>query len=135
MFDPSTGCVLWNGSITKGGQKESNCVYGSFWDGGRTHRAHRWALENIHGKPIPPGYHAGHICPNGPDTLCVQHVEPQEPNDNWKQRHDKEAARLSLERREAIANGSLDVPMHSPPDWLVPFMDGNKKDNDDDCPF
>lgn len=134
-FDPSTGCVIWMGGLTRGGQRESNCVYGSFWDEGRRFSAHRWACEKIHGKPIPPDWHAGHTCPTGPDTLCVQHVEPQEPSDNWKHRWDKDAAARSLERREAIAEGrSEGVPMFSPPDWLV----GGKQSgngNQDDCPF
>lgn len=132
IFDPDTGCVLWNGGLTRGGQKESNCLYGVFWDNGRRHSAHRWACENVHGKPIPEGWHAGHTCPTGPDSLCVQHVEPQSPNENWKLRHDPGAADRSLERRRVIAEGRAGgVPFFTEPAWLS----GKQESDDDSCPF
>lgn len=78
-FDPVTGCVLWTGGTTAG--RGNSAKYGSFWYEGRRWFAHRWAAAFIHGLAIG-GAEVGHCCPEGPNTLCVQHLEPTTKADN-----------------------------------------------------
>ena len=60
---PREGCWVWQaGKTSKGGR-----LYGAFWDGGKTHRAHRVAYRMIFGE-IPADKHVRHICGN---RLCV----------------------------------------------------------------
>jgi hypothetical protein len=67
---------LWTGAITTG----DNAGYGSFWDGSRAVRAHRYAYEIVHG-PIPDGLTLDHLCRNRP---CVNpaHLEAVSVQEN-----------------------------------------------------
>lgn len=56
------GCWEWQGFRDGDG-------YGSFWDTGRSQRAHRWALAESLGRPLLPGVQACHRCDNPP---CVR---------------------------------------------------------------
>lgn len=53
---------------------DGKSAYGAFWDGERTHGAHRWAYMHAVG-PIPDGLVIDHLCRN---TRCVnpRHLEP-----------------------------------------------------------
>jgi hypothetical protein len=144
QFDPTTGCVLWVGAITRGRGKSA--PYGSFWADGRRWFAHRWAALHIHGLDID-GFTVDHCCdPHRaggelllPNTLCVQHVQPLTRVDNTV---------LALQRRtwvltqkgyyeappqfsELEAPGA--VPFYQPPAWLG--VDTPVNTADDDCPF
>lgn len=149
-FDPATGCVLWTGG-TSGGQGNTT-RYGVFWDAGRVF-AHRWAAVHIHGIDLGSD-EAGHCCPHGPNSLCVQHLEGQTKADNIAERNrrvakanqtaatrqfylfkqlgimetepDPEIERLTVELN--------DIPFYEPPDWLRPYLKPREA-NDDDCPF
>lgn len=154
-FDPATGCVLWVGG-TSGGQGNTT-RYGVFWDGGRVF-AHRWAAIHIHGIELGSN-EAGHNCPAGPNSLCVQHLAGQTKTENVIERNE----RVARERRQKCQQDSLtrqawlfvqlgingepepestnqklengfDIPFYEPPDWLRPYM-RPKEANDDDCPF
>lgn len=65
--DKTSSCWNWIGSDTGRG-------YGSFWDGNKCVRAHRWSYERFVGQ-IPGGLTIDHLCRN---TLCVnpKHLEP-----------------------------------------------------------
>lgn len=60
----SSGCHLWQGGTSRG--------YGSFWLGGRLHRAHRVAYQAAHG-PIADGCVVRHRCDN-PSCVNVEHL-------------------------------------------------------------
>jgi len=64
-----TGCWVWQGG--RGGYENS---YGTFFNGERTERAHRWAYRTWVGD-IPPGMTLDHLCRV---RLCVnpRHLEP-----------------------------------------------------------
>lgn len=147
-FDPVTGCVIWVGGKTSG--RGNSAEYGSFWDAGKRHFAHRWAAENIHGHDIA-GAQVGHCCPAGPNTLCVEHVEPQTQADNLAEMHERRAAgvRQSNEERQywlfvslgiepepepAPRPDGFDVPWYDPPEWLRPYLP-QPEAVDDGCPF
>ena len=95
-FDPCTGCVLWTGGTTSG--KGNSAVYGSFWYEGHRWFAHRWAAQFIHGLDID-GLQVAHVCPEGPDGLCVHHVEGQTQLENLKEMNDRRRFWLSPQRR------------------------------------
>lgn len=65
--DGNDGCWPWRGAVRGKG-------YGSFWDGTKSVRAHRFAYETFVG-PIPDDRELDHLCRN---RLCVnpQHLEP-----------------------------------------------------------
>lgn len=63
--DPSTGCVEWESSRNERG-------YGSFWTGGRSVKAHRFAWE-LHNGPVPEGMLVCHTCDN-PTCCNVEHL-------------------------------------------------------------
>jgi len=142
-FDPVTGCVLWTGGTTSG--RGNSALYGSFWYEGARWFAHRWAGIFVHGLDLE-GVQAGHNCPHGPNTLCVQHVTGQSQLENLEEMHARRAAQsntdrqfwlfvsLGLEPAPAIAAPDNDgVPFYQPPAWLT-GVDGavNKSV---DCPF
>ena len=65
-IDISSGCWEWTGSKTWG--------YGTFYDGNKSTRAHRWLYEHLNG-PIPNGMDLDHLCRNR--SCCHPlHVEP-----------------------------------------------------------
>lgn len=59
--NPKSGCWVWIGSRTPTGG------YGSFWDNGKLHRAHRWSYRHFHGE-IGDNEDVCHACDNPP---CV----------------------------------------------------------------
>jgi hypothetical protein len=61
------GCWEWLGSHHERG-------YGTFWNGEKNVKAHRWLYELLVG-PIPEGFEPDHLCRN---TACVRpsHLEP-----------------------------------------------------------
>lgn len=139
QFDPATGCVIWIGGTTQG--RGNTAVYGSFWDGGRRWSAHRWSGVHIHGLDLD-GVQAGHTCPHGPNTLCVQHVAAQTQLENLAEMHTRRAqtaterqywlfVQLGLERAPETQEAPVDaVPFYSPPVWLQPYLPPAP-----DCPF
>lgn len=65
LVQKTTACWLWTGGVVYG--------YGCFsMPGGRTVRASRFAWEMATGRPIPPGFHVCHDCPDGDDPSCVR---------------------------------------------------------------
>lgn len=154
-FDPVTGCVLWTGGTTAG--KGNSARYGAFWDNGPW-KAHRWAAFHIHGLELGSN-EAGHCCPSGPNTLCVQHLEGQTKAANIAERNTRVARQNALglqsaetrqfylfkqlgigepepitEEMEALRAALDDIPFYEPPEWLRPYMKPREA-NDDDCPF
>ncbi len=146
-FDAATGCVLWIGGTTSGNGNSTR--YGAFWDGGRRVPAHRWAAVNIHGIDLGTD-EAGHCCPHGPNSLCVQHLEGQTKANNIAERNTRVAkANQSAATRqfylfkqlgigepepESSAAEPERIPFYEPPAWFRPYMKMRETDNDD-CPF
>lgn len=145
-FDPLTGCILWTGGTSAG--RGNTARYGRFWDTGTMWFAHRWSGVHIHGLHL--GEHqAGHTCPHGPNTLCVQHVAPQTQLENLKEQNARMKAKVqqssadrqfwllvSLGIEPAPPGQEIDpfaVPFYDPPEWFQPFMP--KLEASDDCPF
>lgn len=146
-FDYATGCVVWTGGTT-GGQGNTT-RYGAFWDGGPV-KAHRWAAVHIHGIDLGTD-DAGHCCPHGPNSLCVQHLEGQTKADNIAERNTRVAkANQSAATKQFYLFKSLginepeptidqlinkldDIPFYAPPAWLQPYL--KPKEANDDCPF
>ena len=54
--DKSDDCWLWTSTISSDG-------YGRFWHAGRSHEAHRFIYESVHG-PISKGLSVCHSCDN-----------------------------------------------------------------------
>ena len=80
MPEPNSGCWLWSGAAKSpyAGYGE----YGSFWANGKSHQAHRWFYESIHGQ-VGNGIHLDHLCRV---SLCVNpsHLEPVTPAENTR---------------------------------------------------
>ena len=149
-FDATTGCVLWRGGVTSG--RGNSALYGSFWFEGRRWTAHRWAGVHIHGLDLD-GVQGGHCCPHGPNTLCVEHIEPQTIAENVTERNVRAAAvrrveQSSLERQhwlfvglgmaeppEAPAIEPDLPPFYEPPAWLRPFLVDRAVNLAQQCPF
>lgn len=150
VFDYSTGCVLWAGGTTAG--RGNSARYGAFWDGGPW-RAHRWAAVHIHGLELG-GDEAGHCCPSGPNTLCVQHLTGQTKSENVAERNTRVANKGQQDaltrqmwlfrslgiiepepENEAREIGSDAIPFFEPPTWLRPYIVPTPRENDDECPF
>ena len=144
-FDPVTGCVMWIGGTTAGaGHGEP---YGAFWFEGERWAAHRWAAIHIHGLEIN-GLQVDHCCPCGPSTLCVEHVKPETATVNRALQNLRPGrAFQSLETRQywLLVNKGYeenprvprivpdDIPFHTPPEWLAPFLPVLELSGD--CPF
>lgn len=141
--DPATGCVLWMGGRTRG--RGNSAEYGSFWFEGSRWFAHRWSGVHIHKLDLT-GKQAGHCCPHGPDTLCVEHVTGQTQRENLAEMHDRRQATQSAADRQywllvergyeklpepAPAPTGL-VPFYEPPLWLRPYL---KPTEEISCPF
>lgn len=110
--------------------------------------AHRWSAVHIHGLDLGPNQ-AGHCCPCGPNTLCVEHVTGQTQLENLAELNDRLKARASQSTAErqhwlfvSIGITQLPepeepepdaVPFYEPPAWFKPFM--KKAENENDCPF
>lgn len=157
-FDPATGCVLWRGGTTAG--QGNSARYGAFWDAGPW-KAHRWAAVHIHGLELGP-HDAGHCCPAGPNSLCVQHLSGQTKAENIAERNTRVARERRLQNlgqqdtltrqawlfvqlgingdpepestNQKLETALSDIPFYEPPDWLRPYMKPREA-NDDDCPF
>lgn len=146
-FDPTTGCVLWTGGTTQG--RGNTAVYGSFWYEGRRWFAHRWSGVHIHKLDLD-GVQAGHTCPHGPDTLCVEHVAAQTQLENLAELHDRRRVeqsaterqywlfvQLGIERQpdadQAPRDEADEIPFYSPPEWFARLQPATV--GDDDCPF
>lgn len=149
-FDATTGCVLWVGGKTRG--RGNSATYGAFSYGGRRVFAHRWAGVFIHGLDLD-GVQAGHCCPAGPNTLCVEHIVAQAVGENMAE----QIARLGPPGRRKVEQSNAErqywllvergyeeappaapaidpdaMPFHTPPEWLRPFL---AKQEDSECPF
>lgn len=143
-FDPFTGCVMWVGGTTSGHGHHQ--PYGSFWFEGARWFSHRWSAVNIHGFDLT-GLQAGHCCPCGPSTLCVEHVQPETAEVNrMLQDIQKHRAFQNLDTRQHwlfVSKGVVpyqepvreipEIPYFEPPEWLRPFLP--VLENADDCPF
>jgi hypothetical protein len=151
-FDAATGCVVWTGGTTAG--QGNSARYGAFWDAGPW-KAHRWAAVHIHGIELGPN-EAGHNCPCGPNTLCVEHLAGQTKTENVVERNERVARnrrqkgeqnsltrqaylflQLGINEPEPKTKKSAElsgIPFYEPPEWLRPFLKP-KVTNDDDCPF
>ena len=70
-FNPISGCVVWMGALSYGGQKRNPLPYGSFYYRGKVVRAHLWAAEHIHRIDRSGGLHVDHSCRY---SLCVHHL-------------------------------------------------------------
>jgi hypothetical protein len=146
-FDPTTGCVLWAGGTTSG--RGNSAKYGSFWYEGRRWTAHRWAGVHIHGLDLN-GVQAGHCCPCGPQTLCVEHIVAQTVAENMAEQIDRlgppglRQTQTATQRQfwllvdrgyePAPAVGEPDppgVPFFTPPAWLASAAISES----DACPF
>lgn len=149
VFDYSTGCVLWTGATSAG--RGNTTRYGSFWAEGRRVFAHRWAAVHIHGIDLGTD-EAGHCCPHGPNSLCVQHIEGQTKADNVAERNRRVAKanqdaskrqfylfqQLGIYQPEPEQNSSPSadvIPFHQPPAWLRPYIKPIEANDDDNCPF
>lgn len=150
-FDPVTGCVLWIGGTTSG--QGNTTRYGAFWDDGRRIPAHRWAAVNIHGIDLGTD-EAGHCCPHGPNSLCVQHLTGQTKAENIAERNTRvaKANQAAATRQfylfkqlgiletepdpeiERLTDELNNIPFYEPPEWFRPYIKPMEA-NDDDCPF
>lgn len=142
-FDHVTGCVIWTGGKTRG--RGNTAEYGSFWYDGARWFAHRWAGVHIHGLALD-GVQAGHCCPAGPNTLCVEHVTGQTQAENLAEMHGRRKVEQSNAERQywlLVERGyeqlppepereADDIPFYAPPEWLRPFM---AQPENDECPF
>lgn len=146
-FDAATGCVLWTGGTSAG--RGNTARYGVFWDRGRVF-AHRWAAVHIHGIELGAN-EAGHCCPCGPNSLCVQHLEGQTKAENVAERNRRVAKanqtaavrqfylfkQLGIgepEPEEPVLLTVHEIPFHPVPAWLRPYIQSLEVD-DDECPF
>lgn len=143
QFDAATGCVLWAGGKTRG--RGNTATYGAFWYEGRRWFAHRWAGVHIHGLALD-GVQAGHCCPAGPNTLCVEHVTGQSQAENLAEMHHRRKVEQSNAERQfwlLVERGyeqlpadapppADEIPFHTPPEWLRPFL---AQPENDECPF
>lgn len=84
------GCWLWTGRMVDG--------YGRFdTTAGHQMRAHRWAWESHHGRPVPQGLTLDHLVGAGEpctSTLCVNpdHLEAVTNSENLRRRHARRRA-------------------------------------------
>lgn len=147
-FDPLTGCVLWTGGTTAG--RGNSARYGSFWYEGNRWYAHRWAAIYIHGINLGENQ-AGHTCPCGPNTLCVEHVTGQTQLENLAELNGRLKAQQSAADRQHYLFIELGiepeppkpevdlnaVPFYDPPQWLKPYLPIRESEGSlsDDCPF
>ena len=144
-FDATTGCVIWTGAKTAG--RGNTAVYGKFRnEHGESEYAHRYAARAIHGLDIG-GLTVGHCCEPTPNTLCVQHLEPQSLAFNVAEGNTRRAVQGADERQHWLfvslgiyepvpeAEPAADdlVPYYDPPAWLG--IDKPVNLPDDDCPF
>lgn len=145
-FDPVTGCVLWIGGTSAG--RGNSARYGAFWYEGVRWAAHRWSAVHIKGLALGTNQ-AGHCCPHGSNTLCVEHVTGQTQLENLDELHGRLKAKalqsardkqlwlfvsIGIEPAPRVQEISADaVPFHEPPEWFKPFVPKPEKDND--CPF
>jgi hypothetical protein len=147
-FDAATGCVLWIGGTSAG--RGNTTRYGVFWDNGRRVFVQRWAAVHIHGIELGSN-EAGHCCPHGPNSLCVQHLEGQTKAENIAERNRRVAKanqpaatrqfylfkQLGIgepEPEEPVLIPVLEIPFYDPPEWFRPYLKPSET-NDDDCPF
>lgn len=122
-FDPVTGCVIWIGGRTRG--RGNTAEYGRFWFDGKSWLAHRWSAIYIHKLPIE-NVTAGHCCPHGHNTLCVEHIRPETLADNVAERNTRIAAErkywLLVERGyeppPEIERDDAEIPYYLEPEWL-----------------
>lgn len=93
--EPNSGCWLWVGAI-------SDNRYGSFWDGTRNVKAHRFIYEFLNGPLIFEAL--DHKCKN---TLCVNPIHLEDVT------HKINCQRRNEELREKIfCNNNHDLRLH-----------------------
>lgn len=73
-----TGATVWS----RGKRKR----YGKIWRDRKHVLAHRAVCELYHGPPPTPAHEAGHVCPEGENSLCVNpaHLEWQTMDENYR---------------------------------------------------
>jgi hypothetical protein len=146
-FDPTTGCVLWTGGTTAG--RGNSARYGSFWYEGSRWFAHRWSAVHIKGLVLGD-HQAGHNCPHGANSLCVEHVTGQTQRENLEEQNTRIKAKalqssldkqfwlfvsLGLEPAPPMLVIDPDaIPFYEPPEWFRPFMPQMENSNAS-CPF
>lgn len=132
-FCPFTGCVIWTGGTTSG--RGNTTRYGSFWFQKQRWFAHRWAATYIHNLQID-GLTAGHCCPHGHNSLCVQHLRGETLAENVAEanRRRYKVSQSNAEKQYwlLVGLGFKDppeekpvipgVPIYSPPEWFRPFV-------------
>lgn len=148
-YDPATGCVLWTGGTTAG--HGNSARYGSFWFEGARWYAHRWSAIHIKGIDLG-GNQAGHCCPAGPNTLCVEHVTGQTQLANLVELNNRLKARVvqSAEERQYWLLVRLGFEAEPPnfsnpdileyvdpvPEWFLPFYTADEiTEDDENVPF
>lgn len=91
-------CWIWIGATVWSRGKLAK--YGKIWRDRRHVLAHRAVCELYHGPPPTADHEAGHICPAGENSLCVNpaHVEWQSPEENY-QRQKENRKRIETSRR------------------------------------
>lgn len=72
---PEGDCWIWTGTTDRVG-------YGTFWDGARQVKAHRWSYEH-HRAEIPEGLQLDHLC-RTPSCVNPWHLEPVTPRVNTR---------------------------------------------------
>ena len=141
VFDALTGCVLWTGGTSAG--RGNSARYGRFYDQGHIWYAHRWSAVHIKGINLGEDQ-AGHCCPAGPNTLCVEHVIGQTQLENLAEQNGRMKAKQTAAQRqywlfvqlgiEPEPEGQVvdlgAIPFYLPPAWFAPFMEKNNE-----CPF
>lgn len=94
-------------------------------------RAHLWAAEHIHKLDIGDRQ-VGHICPHGPNTLCVEHLTAQTQLENLAELHGRRRLaqsnadrrywlfiHLGIERPPPGPEADADlVPFYLEPEWM-----------------
>lgn len=77
------GCWYWTGARSRGAGNKK--WYGSFRDGSKVVRAHRFASEALGGQHCPKGHHRDHKCRF---SMCVNpdHIEVVSREENQKRK-------------------------------------------------
>lgn len=80
------GCWYWTGGRSRG--KGNKKWYGTFWDGTKSVRAHRFANDTMAKRECPPGHHRDHKCCF---SMCVnpEHIEVVTHAENERRKQER----------------------------------------------